>query len=573
LGDPGANGFSPDRNSWAVLTAARNRVFTADDIAPATNLHNVAFGLGTPTERAWHTLLQAEGSDHWYWDGTEVWDSNVTLGCNEAVMNANQVISTFGGTETTPPTVFIPQRQPYNPGDFEFGSLPEPSDFEVWTYAYDVSGLTSVTLKYRLDADGFNPLDSVQNETYVGGPEVGDWISVSMAASDQNPPPGILNPIVRAMRYSADIQGHQNALIDYYVQAVDGHGAVTRTDIQHVWVGDNGSGMSDRVMIEPNPAVAGQPVTIRYDAVGGPLATAGQVYLHYGINNWSQVFNDMPLSYDSITGLWFGEVVVPSNAATLDMVFNNNAGVWDNNNGLDWHFAVEGTSAPPFVMDGVLDSSAISLVENGGLQLFYGLADTGEFYLATNDAGEGFDVFIYLALNPGPLVPANWAKSGMIAAWDGYLADENDNGFHSWFDIMGVSATAANGGVLEGVVDLPAVFGKTPPTVFVASGRFLTPNGGSLAPQLQLPPTLDNDGNIQFYEWIEISLANSLIPGDMNFDGSVDLLDVFPFILGLSDPDQYESQFGFPPSAAGDLNGDGVFDLLDVAPFVDLLDG
>ena len=84
---------------------------------------------------------------------------------------------------TTPPSVFIPQRESYNPGGQEWGPGDEPSDFEIWTYAYDVSGLTDVVLKYRIDDDGFNPLDSIQNETYAGGSEVGNWVSVPMSSS------------------------------------------------------------------------------------------------------------------------------------------------------------------------------------------------------------------------------------------------------------------------------------------------------------------------------------------------------------------------------------------------------
>ena len=93
LGDPNSSGWSPDRNSWAVLTAAKNRVFTADDIAPYSNVHNIINGTGTPTEKAWHYLLESEASDYWYWDGTEVWDSNVTRGSNLAVAQANQVLT------------------------------------------------------------------------------------------------------------------------------------------------------------------------------------------------------------------------------------------------------------------------------------------------------------------------------------------------------------------------------------------------------------------------------------------------------------------------------------------------
>ena len=37
------------------------------------------------------------------------------------------------------------------------------------------------------------------------------------------------------------------------------------------------------------------------------------------------------------------------------------------------------------------------------------------------DAGEGNDVFIYLALDPGSLTDANWAKSGQVAALNRYL--------------------------------------------------------------------------------------------------------------------------------------------------------
>ena len=55
-----------------------------------------------------------------------------------------------------------------------------------------------------------------------------------------------------------------------------------------------------------------------------------------------------------------------------------------------------------------------------------------------------------------------------------------------------------------------------------------------------------------------------LIPGDVNCDGEVNLLDVEPFVDALTSG-QYNSK--------ADVNQDGVVDLLDVAPFVDLLAG
>ena len=62
---------------------------------------------------------------------------------------------------------------------------------------------------------------------------------------------------------------------------------------------------------------------------------------------------------------------------------------------------------------------------------------------------------------------------------------------------------------------------------------------------------------------IEITNQSSgTLLGDINGDGSLDLLDVQPFVSLLSSG-------GFNP--AGDMNGDGSVDLLDVAGFVDAL--
>ena len=556
LGDPDATGWSPDRNSWAVLTAAKNRVFTADDIAPATNMQGVLHGTGSLSERAWHYLLQAESSDHWYWDGTEVWDSNVTRGSNLAVAQADQVIAAYGGVETTGPTVFLPQRESYNPGGFEWSANPEPSDFEVWTYAYDVSGLQNVTLKYRVDADGVNPLSSIENETYAGGAEVGAWNSVTMSSSDVAPPGNILAPTYRALRYGGMITGLENTLVDYYVEAVDGNGNVTRSDIQHVYVGSATSPPGGTtVTIGPDPAQAGQPVTISYDPTGGPLAGASQVYLHYGFDNWDTIISpDPPMNFNSAEGLWDITVPVNSSASLLDMVFNDGSGTWDNNNGADWQFTVEGGApAPGFVMDGILDASAVEIAASGGLHL-YAVLEGDTLYIATEDAGEGNDVFIYLADGPGAMVPANWAKAGQIAQWDAYLADENDNDYENWFDASGSAeaATGANGGVLEGTLNLAEQFGSLPSEIYLAVALYETVDGGSLISSLQVPGSLDGDGNLDANEYLLYTLS---VGYTADFDGDNDVDDddlvVWEQSVGINDQ----------ADADGDGDSDG-FDFL-----------
>jgi hypothetical protein len=518
-------------------------------------MQGILAGNGTATERAWHNLLVSQASDYWYWDGTEIWDSNVTRGSNLAVAQADQVISNFTGSEATPPTIFLPQRDPYNPGGFEWSAQREPNDFLVWTYAYDVSGLSNVALKWRVDGDGTNPLGSIQNETYVGGPEVGAWNSIPMTSRDVAPPANILTPSYRALQYGAMITGQEDVLIDYYVEATDLRGNVSRSDIQHVYVGtlDNPGGNS--VSISPDPAMAGELVTITYDPRGGPLASSPQVYLHYGFDNWATVVSPDPLmNWDASAGAWYLAVPVPNSAAQLDLVFNNGQGTWDNNQGQDWHFDVV-DAHPGFEMDGVLDVGAIQVAAGGGRRLFAAIDGT-LLYLATDDAGEGQDVFVYMADVPGILRPANWAKMGQVAQWDAYLADENENNFSAWFDASAGAraATGANGGVLEGVIDLAGEFGSLPLQIYAAMGAFQTPDGGALVPALQLPGSLDGNGNLEAAEFLPL-LLHLLRTGDFNRDGDYACGDVDRLVAEI---------VAGTHNRIFDLSGDGLVNVSDL---------
>ncbi|TWT46150.1 Glycosyl hydrolase family 57 [Phycisphaerae bacterium RAS1] len=577
LGDPNAAGWSPDRNSWAVLTAAKNRVFMAEAIAPALNTGNIVSGIGTNTEKAWHWLLCGEASDYWYWDGSsEPWDSNVTRACNQAVTFADLVIA--GQPDNTPPTVFVPQRDPYNPGGFEWAQTPEPSDFEVWTYAYDVAGLTSVTLKWRLDNDGANPLSSIQNETFAGGSEVGAWNSVAMtAAANPSVPANILPATYRATRYRAMITEQNEVLIDYYVEAVDAGGNITRTDIQHVYVGPpTGGGGGDVLTITPNPAVANQNVLIQYNPAGRPLAGAPQVYLHYGFNNWNPVISPDPaMTWNAGTSRWEKTVLVQAAATQLDMVFNNGAGTWDNNGGADWHFQVTGGQPQQdWQMDGALDTGAALVSQNQGMSLWAGIR--GDLlYVATNDAGEGNDHFVFIAAAPGAMRAAPWAKAGQVADWSAFAADENNNDYEGWFDLSNgaaaQAATGANGGVLEGQINLRQELGGTLPSVaYLAVGAYATNDGGGLI--RQVPPPVAANGSIEANEYIEFSLITEL-EGDANCDGSVDILDINAFVLALSDASAYAAAYPNCPIANSDVNDDGQVNVLDINPFVTLLAG
>jgi hypothetical protein len=132
----------------------------------------------------------------------------------------------------------VPQREPYNPGGTE-GTIAQSSDFEVRTYVHDLSGLASVTLRYRLDDDGVLAVDAAANDTYAGGAGVGAWTAVACTVGDIASRTEPL-PLYRAQRYAARVTGLANRMVDYYVEAVDGHANLSRSPIQHVWVGAGG---------------------------------------------------------------------------------------------------------------------------------------------------------------------------------------------------------------------------------------------------------------------------------------------------------------------------------------------
>jgi parallel beta-helix repeat protein len=61
--------------------------------------------------------------------------------------------------------------------------------------------------------------------------------------------------------------------------------------------------------------------------------------------------------------------------------------------------------------------------------------------------------------------------------------------------------------------------------------------------------------------------------GDMNCDGLVDLGDVEPFVLALTDPARYAAAYPTCNINLSDLNADGAINAFDIDPFVALLTG
>lgn len=367
--DP-AGGWHNKAREYAIFIAAENRIRTAENAqaggAASTRIAHVMDPgpSTTPVERAWHYYLASMDSGNVYYGNPLDMEIKGTVGCNEAMQHIDPILAGLSPSQdVTEPSIFIPQRHPYNPGSVSFGAQYQyrpfinDGSFTVWTFVSDTGGTQSVTLHYRVDADGQNPLSSTQNETYAGGPEVGAWQSIAMAGRDFPANNvygwGGLNyfelPAHIARHYSATVPPQLESLVDYYVEAVDARGNVARSPIQHVYVGDGQGGTpgGSRVTTAPAPPVRGQSATISFENEGGPLASASQVRIHYGFDNWQTVHPaDPPMTFNSGTGRWEITLPMPADRSQFDCVFNNGAGTWDNNGGQDWHFTLASIGTP-----------------------------------------------------------------------------------------------------------------------------------------------------------------------------------------------------------------------------------
>ncbi len=70
----------------------------------------------------------------------------------------------------------------------------------------------------------------------------------------------------------------------------------------------------------------------------------------------------------------------------------------------------------------------------------------------------------------------------------------------------------------------------------------------------------------------EVSVAAAYLPGDFDGSGTVDTQDINPFILALTNPGQYQTQYGVDP-VVYDTNNDDVINTEDINPFIIILTG
>jgi hypothetical protein len=198
--------YSPDLNSWAVLTAFQNVVHAVEDAQPDHPALAEAIRL----------LLTAETSCYWYWTGQTVWDQQVTNAANLALGRLREALDRLRtGGDRTGPTIFAPWVIPENPGGKRWGQgclLDAPRDGVVHTFVYDVAGLKRVELVLR-----------------VGGTET------RRAMTDRGPYPTRTGAALTATYFTAQLPIGAGD-VRYFIEAEDGRGNVARGALERVFL-------------------------------------------------------------------------------------------------------------------------------------------------------------------------------------------------------------------------------------------------------------------------------------------------------------------------------------------------
>ncbi len=201
--------YSPDLNSWAVLTAFQNAVHSLEDSVPDH----------PELELVSRLMLTAETSCYWYWTGQHVWDQQVTNAANLAMERIGAEVAALArirGKSTadcTGPTIFAPWVIPENPGGkcWGQGGLKDaPREGRVHTFVHDITGVRRVDLVVRMAA----------GESRV-------------PMTDHGPYPSQTGAAVVARYVTADLPVGVGD-IRYFIEAEDSRGNVSRSALERV---------------------------------------------------------------------------------------------------------------------------------------------------------------------------------------------------------------------------------------------------------------------------------------------------------------------------------------------------
>jgi hypothetical protein len=199
--------YSPDLNSWAVLTALHNVVHSLEDARRNTPVPNDVTRL----------MLVAETSCYWYWTGQAVWDQQVTNAANQCYDKTHSEIDSLlaSGKDSTGPTIFPAWVTPENPGGKRWGQgclEDAPREGVVHTFVYDISGIKRVTLILRTST-GESSIEMRNHGSY----------------------PSQTAPAITSGYYTAELPVGVDD-VRYFIEAEDKKGNLSRSALERVYL-------------------------------------------------------------------------------------------------------------------------------------------------------------------------------------------------------------------------------------------------------------------------------------------------------------------------------------------------
>lgn len=208
----------------------------------------------------------------------------------------------------------------------------------------------------------------------------------------------------------------------------------------------------------------------------------------------------------------------------------------------------------------------VSVSAGGGVAGDGGTIALHNSLVALNQANTGADVYADSSVSLGSFI-------GTSDGDPGFVRNPSDGG-DGWADdpsTLGIDESANNDyGDLRLRSDSPCIDAGDN-TLLPADDFDLDGDGNVVEP---LP--IDLDGRPRVYgPQVDVG-AYEFVPsvaGDFSGDGIVNVEDINPFILALTNPTAYAAQHLYADLLVLDPNGDGLINIEDINPFVDLLTG
>ncbi len=244
-------------------------------------------GGANPAELAWYFLIPALDSGFGYYDENQDDHVKPTIAFNQSIHFSKPYVTANLKDDKTPPSIWWPQRYPYNPGSANVGKAEgwtltyHSQKFALYTYGFDASGIRSVTAKIRVHNQSeinnrdhtykvYDP-EKLKNKPGIDPARVGDWRSIAMdKRSLQKDINGVpwqaksteVMQIVAAKEigdlYYTYIDSYQDQYLDYYIEAIDEKGNVSKSDIQTVYIGSGQfTQKGNKIVEDPNGEIEG----------------------------------------------------------------------------------------------------------------------------------------------------------------------------------------------------------------------------------------------------------------------------------------------------------------------------